>query len=190
MQFTATSLPGVYIVGVDRFEDERGWFARAWCRKEFEARGLNASFVQSNVSFTKHRHTLRGLHYQVAPNGEAKLVRCTRGAVYDVVVDLRSDSPAYRRWFGVELTESNQRMVYVPEGCAHGFQSLDDDTEVFYPVTGFYAPESERGIRWDDPAFEIIWPEAAVRIISAKDRAWPDYLGERLAGTPHAGAHR
>ena len=178
MRFTETPLPRVYLIDVEYAEDERGWFARGWCRKEFEAHGLNAAFVQCNLSFTRRRHTIRGLHYQVAPNSEAKLVRCTRGAMYDVVVDLRPGSPTYKQWFGVELSDSNRRMLYVSEGCAHGFQTLVDDTEVFYPVTGFYAPESERGVRWDDPAFGIVWPAAPHRIVSAKDRRWPDHADE------------
>lgn len=176
MIFTDTALPGVIVVDLDPREDERGFFARAWCRKEFEDHGLNAELVQCNVSFNHRRGTLRGMHYQEEPHSEVKLVRCTRGAIYDVAVDLRPNSPTWMRWTGVELTAENRRMLYVPEGFAHGYQTLDDETEVFYQVSEFYAPDSERGLRWNDPAFAIEWPHADRRLISDKDRSWPDYV--------------
>jgi dTDP-4-dehydrorhamnose 3,5-epimerase len=174
MIFTETEIPGAVLIDLEPHGDSRGFFARAWSADEFEARGLSISFVQANVSLSAQRGTLRGLHYQVAPHQEAKLVRCTRGAIHDVVVDLRPESPTYRRWIGVELSAENRRMLYVPEGCAHGYQTLTDDAEVFYPVTARYAPESERGLRFDDAAFGIDWA-LEVSVISEKDRSWPDY---------------
>ena len=173
MIFHETKLKGAFVIELDRQEDERGFFARAWCRKEFEAHDLNRNLVQANVSYNHKRGTLRGMHYQVAPYEETKLVRCFRGAIYDVIVDLRPDSPTYLQWFGVELTAENRRMLYVPEGFAHGFQTLEDDTEVFYQVSQFYTPAAERGARWDDPTFAIEWPAAKRRVISVKDQNWP-----------------
>ncbi len=173
MNFHETKLKGAFVIELERKEDERGFFARAWCQKEFEAHGLNRNLVQANVSYNRKRGTLRGLHYQVAPHEEAKLVRCFRGAIYDVIVDLRPDSPTYLRWIGVELTAENRCMLYVPEGFAHGFQTLEDDTEVFYQVSQFYTPGAERGVRWDDPTFAIEWPAAKRRVISVKDQNWP-----------------
>ncbi len=177
MIFTSTRLPGGFVVDLERLEDERGFFARSWCQQEFGARGLNPRLIQCNVSFNKKRGTLRGMHYQAKPYAEAKLVRCTRGAVYDVIIDLRGDSPAYLQWDAVELTEENRRMVYVPEGCAHGFQTLVDGAEVFYQMSEMYRPEYARGVRWNDPAFGIRWPEAE-RIISAHDDSYPDFVPE------------
>ncbi len=174
MIFTETKLPGVFIIELERREDERGFFARAWCKKEFEAHGLNSNWVQANLAFTKRRGTLRGLHYQVAPDAEAKLVRCIRGAMYDVIVDLRPESPTYKQWLGVELSADNRKMLYIPENFAHGYQILMDNTEAFYQVSQFYAPESEQGVRYNDPAFNIEWP-LEVEIISDKDKSWPDY---------------
>lgn len=176
MIFTETKLEGAFVVEIERIEDERGFFARAWCEKEFEAHGLNVRWVQANLAFSERRGTLRGLHYQIAPYEEAKLMRCTSGAIYDVIVDLRPDSPTYTQWLGIELTADNHKALYVPKGFAHGYQILMDDTETFYPVSQFYSPGFERGIRWDDPAFGIEWPEVGTRIISDKDRSWPDYL--------------
>lgn len=184
MIFTASDLPGVVIVDLDKRADERGFFARAWCRKEFEDHGLSSQLVQCNLSFNHHRGTLRGMHYQAEPHAEVKLVRCIRGAIYDVAVDLRPDSPTYTRWIGVELTAENRRLLYLPEGFAHGYQTLVDETEVFYQVSEFYAPDAERGLRWDDPAFEIVWPDVDRRIISDKDRSWPDYDARASAVTP------
>lgn len=163
-------------------EDERGFFARAFCQRENLDHGLETSFVQANVSVTRRRGTIRGLHYQVAPSEEAKLVRCTRGAVWDVVLDLRAGSPSRGRWFGVELTADNHRQLYVPKGCAHGYQTLADDTELFYLVSAFYSPSDERGIRWNDPAFAIDWPVRDGIDLSPKDRSWPDYPLETLRG--------
>ena len=174
MKFSETSLPGAYVIDVERHEDERGWFARAWCRREFENHGLNGSIAQANLSQNRRRGTVRGLHWQVAPYAECKLVRCTRGAIFDAIADLRPDSPTYRSWVGVELTAANNRMLLVPEGFAHGFQTLEDDTQVFYQVTQFYAPESERGARYDDPAFGIEWPLAATEM-SQKDLSWDPF---------------
>lgn len=174
MRFTETSLKGAYLVEIERRADSRGFFARAWCRREFELQGLNPNLAQANIAFSHTRGTLRGMHHQVPPYQEAKLVRCTMGAIYDVIVDLRRDSPTYMQWFGVELTARNGRMLYVPEGFAHGYQTLADDTEVFYQTSHFYAPECARGVRYDDPAFRISWP-MAIRVISDADKHWPPY---------------
>ncbi|HET8629275.1 MAG TPA: dTDP-4-dehydrorhamnose 3,5-epimerase [Thermomicrobiales bacterium] len=174
MRFTQTALEGVYLIGVEPIEDERGFFARTWCRREFGQRGLVADFVQCNVSYNRARGTLRGMHYQAPPHEETKVVSCIRGAIYDVVVDLRPESPTYRRWIGAELTEHNRDALYVPAGCAHGFQTLADDSEVFYQISAYYAPEAARGVRWDDPAFGIRWPEPP-RAMSERDRSYPDY---------------
>jgi dTDP-4-dehydrorhamnose 3,5-epimerase len=176
MVFTETKLQGAFIIEIERLEDERGFFARAWCEKELAAHGLNVHWVQANIAFSKQKGTLRGLHYQIAPYEEAKLMRCIRGAMYDVIVDLRPEFPTYLQWLGVELTADNHKALYVPEGCAHGYQTLVNDTETFYPVSQFYSPGFERGVRWDDPAFGIEWPETDECIISAKDKSWPDYL--------------
>jgi dTDP-4-dehydrorhamnose 3,5-epimerase len=179
MIFAKIGVPGAFVIDLERREDERGFFARSWCRAEFDEQGLNPRLVQCSVSFNKKRGTLRGMHYQAQPYEEAKLVRCTRGAVYDVIVDLRADSPAYLRWEAVELTEDNHRMLYVPEGCAHGFQSLEDGTEIFYQMSETYRPEYARGVRWNDPSFGIRWPEEE-RIISARDNGYPDFVPARL----------
>lgn len=175
MIFQETKLKGAFIIEVERIEDERGFFARAWCRNEFRPRGLESQLAQSNISFNWKKGTLRGMHFQVAPHEEVKLVRCTRGAIYDVIIDLRPNSPTYKQWIGVELTATNHRMLYVPKGFAHGYQTLENDSEVFYQASEFYAPECERGIRWNDPAFGIDWPDAETRVISSKDAHWPDY---------------
>ncbi len=175
MIFKETELKGALIVEMEPIGDTRGFFARAWCQKEFEAHGLTSGFVQNNITFSPKRGTLRGLHYQVAPHEEPKLVRCTRGAIYDVIVDLQPESPTYKQWLGVELTAENHRMIYIPGTFAHGYQILMDDTEVFYQVGEFYAPEHERGFRWDDAAFAIEWPITPPLILSEKDKHWPDY---------------
>jgi dTDP-4-dehydrorhamnose 3,5-epimerase len=175
MLFTETKLQGAFIIDIDRIEDERGFFARTWCQREFEAHGLCTQLAQCNISFNKSKGTLRGMHYQAAPYAEAKLVRCTSGAIYDVIIDLRPDSPTFKRWVAVELTADNRRMLFIPEGFAHGFQTLADGTEVFYQMSQFYVPEYARGVRWDDPAFKISWP-AEKRIISERDQAFPDFL--------------
>ena len=175
MNFTETKIGGVFILDPKRFEDERGFFAPAFSSREFEARGMDAQFVESNISYSLRAGTLRGMHYQAAPHGQAKLVRCTRGRVYDVAVDIRPGSGTYGQWVGVELTAENRRMIYIPGDCAHGFQTLEDDSEVFYMVSSPYAPASAGGFRWDDPAFRIEWPDAAERIIIRRDREYPDY---------------
>ncbi len=173
MIFTETKLKGTYIIELEPIADERGFFARSWCQQEFEAHGLNPNLVQCNISFNKKKGTLRGMHYQVAPHEEVKLVRCTKGAIYDVMIDLRPQSSTFKQWIAVELTAENHKMLYIPEGFAHGFQSLADNTEVFYQMSAFYHPECARGIRWDDPAFKIEWPQNE-RIISEKDLQYPN----------------
>jgi dTDP-4-dehydrorhamnose 3,5-epimerase len=176
MKFNETKLPGVFELDLEPYSDERGLFARSWCQKEFEAHNVNPRLVQCNVSFNLQKGTLRGMHYQTAPFPEAKLVRCTRGAIYDVAVDLRPESPTFREWIGVTLTAENRKMLYVPEGCGHGFLTLENKTEVFYQMSEFYHPELARGVRWDDPAFQILWP-ATVEVISERDRTYAD-MGE------------
>lgn len=172
MRFTATALPGVEIVDLERHEDGRGWFARAWCAREFEARGLEAVVAQANLSYTRGAGTVRGMHFQSWPAEEAKLVRCLTGAMHDVVVDLRPESPAFRRWVAIELDGKTHRGVYIPPGCAHGFQTLVDDTEVLYLMSEFHDPAAAGGVRYDDPALAIQWP-LQVTEISDKDRTWP-----------------
>jgi dTDP-4-dehydrorhamnose 3,5-epimerase len=172
MIFRETPLAGAWVLEPERFEDERGFFARTYCRREFEARGLDPAIAQCSVSFNHRRGTLRGLHFQTAPHEEVKLVRVTRGAVWDVIVDLRPGSPTLRRHFAVVLSAENRHELYIPKGMAHGFQTLEDAAEVFYQISEFYAPESARGFRWDDPAFAIPWPEP-VTIISEKDLNLP-----------------
>jgi dTDP-4-dehydrorhamnose 3,5-epimerase len=157
MLFTETKLKGAYVVDLELREDERGFFARSWCADEFEKHGLNPRLAQCNISFNKKRGTLRGMHYQAEPFPEAKLVRCTLGAMYDVMIDLRQNSPTFKQWLAVELTAQNRRALYIPEGFAHGFQTLADNTEVFYQMSEFYHPECARGVRWDDPAFGVEW---------------------------------
>lgn len=174
MLFSETSLPGVFEIHIEPHSDDRGFFARSWCRNEFEALGLNPRLVQCNISFNVRKGTLRGMHFQVPPHAEAKVVRCTRGAIYDVVLDLRTSSPAYKSWIAVVLTSANRQMVYIPEGCAHGFLTLEDETEVFYQMSEFYNAESARGVRWNDPAFRITWPER-VEVISERDAAYADF---------------
>ena len=176
MKFTATALPGVYVIELEPIADERGFFARTWCRREFEAHGLNGSLAQCSLSFTRSKATLRGMHYQEKSRAEAKLVRCTAGAIYDVVLDLRAESPTFKQWLGVELTAASRKMLYIPEGLAHGFQTLVDDTEVFYQISEFFHSEAARGVRWNDPAFGIRWP-LPVQVISERDRSFPDFQG-------------
>ena len=172
MIFRETTLKGAFVIEIEKFEDKRGFFARAWCQKEVEANGLVSRVVQTNISFNKKRGTLRGMHYQVAPYEQIKLIRCTRGVIYDVIIDLRPDSPTFRKWTGVKLTAENYTMLYVPENFAHGFQTLENNTEATYQVSQFYSPESERGFRYDDPVFQVEWP-LPVEVISEKDIAWP-----------------
>jgi dTDP-4-dehydrorhamnose 3,5-epimerase len=176
MIIAETKLRGAFFIDIERRADERGFFARTWCKEEFEARGLSTNLVQANMAFSKRVGTLRGLHYQVKPHEEVKLIRCTRGAVYDVIADLRPESPTYLQWLSVELTADNRTMLYVPEGFVHGYQTLTDNVEVLYQVSHSYSPEAERGVRWDDPRIGIEWPEINVRIISEKDKSWPNYL--------------
>ncbi len=175
MIFNETKLPGAFIIEVKRLEDERGFFGRSFCRREFEERGLNPFVAQCNISFNRDAGTLRGMHYQATPHAEEKLVRCTRGALYDVIIDLRPESPTFKRWVSLELTEENCRMLYIPKGFAHGFQTLVDETEIFYQMSAFYHPDSSRGVRWNDPAFGVQWPETDRVILSDRDRLWPDY---------------
>jgi dTDP-4-dehydrorhamnose 3,5-epimerase len=174
MLFHKSSLSGAYIVEPERLSDSRGFFARAWCRNEFEALGLTSTLAQCSISYNRVAGTLRGLHFQIAPHAEAKLVRCTMGSLYDVIVDLRPASSTFKQWFAVELSAENRLMTYVPEGCAHGFQTLTDHVEVFYQISEFYAPEAARGVRWNDPAFGIEWPNPSP-ILSAQDQQYPDF---------------
>jgi len=175
MIITDAGLAGACIVELERREDERGFFARSWSVGEFAAHGLNASLVECDISFNHRRGTLRGMHYQAAPHAQAKVVRCTAGAIYDCIIDLRPDSPTFTRWVGVELNAENRRALYVPEGFAHGFQTLVDGAEVAYQMSAVHVADAERGVRWDDPAFGIIWPEP-VRVISERDRTYPDFV--------------
>ncbi|MGD0229662.1 MAG: dTDP-4-dehydrorhamnose 3,5-epimerase [Syntrophorhabdales bacterium] len=174
MKFIQTPLKDAYIVEMEPFCDERGMFARAFCCREFEERGMKPDVVQCNISHSVWKGILRGLHYQAAPFAETKMVRCIRGGIYDVIVDIRPVSPTYLGWFGVELTSANRRMLYVPEGFAHGYETLADDSEIFYMVSQFYAPEFERGIRWNDRLFGIEWPYGDP-MISPKDAGYPDF---------------
>lgn len=171
MKFEAVPLNGAYLIELERLEDERGFFARSFCQDEFRAHGLEPVIAQCNVSFNRKRGTLRGLHYQAEPHAEAKLVRCTRGAIWDVIVDLREGSATARKWYATELTADNQRALYIPKGFAHGFQALVDDTEVLYQMSEFYYPESARGVRWDDRALAINWP-LPNPIVSKRDQSY------------------
>lgn len=179
MIFKETKLAGAFVVEQELFADERGFFARSWSEREFAAAGLDARLSECNISFNHRRGTLRGMHFQRAPHAQAKLVRCTMGAIYDVIIDLRPASPTFKEWVGVELTAENRRMLYVPETFAHGFQTLVDNTEVFYQMSEVFAPDCAGGVRWNDPAFGIEWPEAGgprqERIIIARDRDYPDF---------------
>jgi len=174
MEFLKTKLPGVFEIQIEAKPDERGFFARTWCQNEFESQGLAGKLVQCSLSFNKRKGTLRGMHYQIAPHEETKVVRCTQGAVYDVVLDLRPGSPAFKNWTGVELTAEKRNMIYVPQGCAHGFLTLEDRCEVIYQMSEFQYAESSRGVRWDDPAFQIEWP-TEVEVISERDRNYGDF---------------
>jgi dTDP-4-dehydrorhamnose 3,5-epimerase len=174
MIFTETRLKGAYIIEIKKISDDRGFFGRSWCKREMEEHGLNGNVVQSNTSLSKEKGTIRGMHYQKHPYEETKLMRCTKGAIYDVIIDLRKDSPTFKQWIGVELSEDNYRMLYVPEKFAHGFITLTDNAEVTYLVTQFYTPGAEAGIRFDDPNFDIKWP-IPVNVVSDKDLAHPDF---------------
>jgi dTDP-4-dehydrorhamnose 3,5-epimerase len=172
--FTETKLKGAYLIGIEKLEDHRGFNARAVCQREFTAHGLISQFVQANILFNRKKGTLRGFHYQISPRAETKLFRCIRGAVFDVILDLRPDSASYKQWFGAELTAENYQMLYVPANFAQGFITLADETELFYQVSDFYSPGHEKGIRYDDPAFGVSWP-VSVEVISEKDKNWPNY---------------
>jgi dTDP-4-dehydrorhamnose 3,5-epimerase len=174
MIFKETKLKGAFIIEPEMMSDERGFFARTWCAREFEAHGLTTNLVQCNISFNKQKGTLRGMHYQVVPHEEAKVVRCTMGTIYDVIIDLRPNSPTYKRWVSVDMGAENRRMLYIPGGFAHGFLTMEDDTEVFYQMSEFYTPECARGVRWNDPAFNITWP-LGVKVISKKDAEYPNF---------------
>lgn len=174
MIFTETRLQGAFVIEPERLEDARGFFGRIWCEQEFGAHGLNPRLVQCSISFNRKKGTLRGMHYQAAPFEEVKVIRCTMGAIYDAIIDLRPNSPTFKQFLGITLTAENRKMLYVPEGFAHGFQTLLDDTEVLYQMSERYVPEAARGVRWDDPAFGIEWPPAD-RIILERDRNYPDY---------------
>ena len=179
MIFKEVKLKGAYIIEPERLEDERGFFARTFCQKEFKKQGLNPCIVQSSISFNKKNATLRGMHYQAAPYKEAKIVCCVKGVIYDVIIDLRPYSSTYCQWLGVELSAEKREMLYVPEDFAHGFQTLEDDTVVFYQISEFYHPECARGTRWDDPVFNIDWPISPC-ILSNKDANYPDYKSKEL----------
>ena len=178
MIFIETKLKNAFIIEPERIEDHRGFFARAWCKNEFEAHGLNARLVQCNLSFNRYQSTIRGMHYQESPHEETKIVRCTRGAIFDVIIDLREESATYLKWVGVELTAENRKMLYVPEGFAHGYQTLENNTEIFYQTSQFFSPESEMGVCWDDPTFTIEWRVFDNFVISEKDRNWQKYVVE------------
>ena len=177
MSFIATKLPGAFVIEPERFEDERGFLARAWSAQAYAERGLAAPFAECNISYNRRKGTLRGMHFQRAPHAQAKLVRCTRGAIYDVIIDLRADSPTFKQWLGIELTAENRHSLYVPAGFAHGFQTLVDDSELYYQMSDVYVPELGDGVRWNDPAFGIVWPDngGAQRIIIARDQQYPDF---------------
>ena len=172
MRFTETDVVGARVIDPSPHQDDRGRFMRAWCAREFAEHGINFAPVQANMGLSIRKGTMRGMHYQIEPALEAKLVRCTRGAIFDVVVDLRPASSTYGRWFGTELSAENGRMLYLPEGCGHGYQTLQDDTEMHYMASAYYTPDAARGVRFDDPAFQIQWP-LAVTVISEQDRSWP-----------------
>ena len=174
--FKETKLKGAYVIEPETFEDHRGLFARSFSQEEFAQHGLRSQFVESGISFNHRKYTVRGMHWQEPPNAQAKLVRCTRGAIFDVMIDLRQDSPTYKQWFAQELTAQNRLMLYIPEGFAHGYQALEDDTEMFYLLSAAYAPGSERGVRWNDPAFAIQWPETERIILNERDRTFPDVV--------------
>jgi dTDP-4-dehydrorhamnose 3,5-epimerase len=175
MLFTETTLPGAYVIDIARIDDERGFFARTWAPEEFQKRGLDPTLAQCNASWNRRKGTLRGMHFQKEPFSEVKIVRCTCGAMLDVIVDLRTSSPTYCRWTAVELTASNHRSLYIPKGLAHGFITLTDEVEVYYHVSAPFSPAHASGVRWNDPAFNITWPFQPT-VISEKDRAWPDFV--------------
>lgn len=175
MIFEETRLKGSFVIDLEKREDERGFFARSWCENEMKIMGLNTKICQSNISFNKSKGTLRGMHYQIPPHQEAKYVRCTKGSIFDVIIDLRKDSPTFKKWFGVELSQENYKMLYVPEDFAHGFITLEDNCEISYLMTEFYVPDAGATIRWDDPMFNIKWPTKPI-IISEKDKLQSNYI--------------
>ncbi len=178
MIFTETKLKGAFVIELEKLEDPRGFFARAFCQKEFKEHGLNPNIVQSNVSLNFKKGTMRGMHFQAAPYQEVKMIRCTRGAIFDVIIDLRKNSPTYKRWVSIELTEDNYKMLYIPEDFAHGYLTLKDKSEVIYFVTQFYQPNSQSGVRYNDPIFGIQWPSGMdIRLMVDKDKTWPGYVG-------------
>jgi len=179
MFFVETKLKGAFIIEPERLSDERGFFARTWCKRELNDFGLNANMAQCNISFNRKKGTLRGMHYQIAPKQEVKLVRCTAGAIYDVIIDLRPSSVTFKKWFAIELTAENRKILYVPEAFSHGFLTLSENTEVFYQMSEFYAPECARGIRWNDPFFGVVWPDE-IALISDKDKTYPDFSIKNL----------
>jgi dTDP-4-dehydrorhamnose 3,5-epimerase len=178
MIFTKLNLEGAYLIQIQRHEDERGFFARSWCQREFSEHGLNPRLVQCNLSYNKKLGTLRGMHYQDTPFQEAKVVSCISGAIYDVIIDIRPGSPTFKEYLGITIDAQTHDMLYVPEGFAHGFLTLADETLVFYQMSEFYAPDYARGFRWNDPAFKVKWP-AKVQVISSRDANYPDYLFEK-----------
>ena len=188
MIFTPTEIDGAYVIDIERLADSRGFFARAWCQQEFAQHGLVADLSQANIAWSDKRGTLRGLHYQAAPHEEAKLVRCTQGAAYVVAADIRAGSPTLGRWIGVEITAENRRMLYVPPGCAQGYQTLADNSELFYQMSTAYVPGMARGVRYDDPYFKIRWP-LEVSVISAADESWPRFAADNSRGRAPLGAH-
>lgn len=179
MIFTETKLKGAFVIEIKKIGDERGFFGRSWCKNEMEEHGLNGAIAQINTSLSKFRGTLRGLHFQVAPHQECKMIRCTRGAIFDIIVDLRPDSPTFMQWVGEELTMDNHKALYSPKGFAQGFITLTDDAEITYFTTDFYAPGKDRGVRYNDPAFGIVLPLEPV-VISDKDQQWPDFTPDIL----------
>ncbi len=176
MIFSPTPLAGAFLITPERLHDERGYFSRTWCRRDFEGHGLNPNVAQCNLSLSERRGTLRGMHYQRPPHAEAKLIRCTAGAIYDVIIDLSPSSPTFRGHFGVRLDPSDDKMLYVPEGFAHGFLTLEDDSEVFYQMSQYYEPSHAAGVRWNDPAFAVAWPFEPT-VMAERDRTYPDFRG-------------
>jgi dTDP-4-dehydrorhamnose 3,5-epimerase len=181
MRFVETALAGAFVIEPEVLSDDRGFFARTWCARELGEQGLVSALAQASIAYSHRAGTLRGMHYQVPPHEEVKIVRCTRGAIFDAIVDLRPHSSTFLRWTHVVLSADNRHMLYVPGGFAHGYQTLSDDTEVFYQMSEFYTPAAERGVRWDDPSFGIEWPEIGERIISEKDRQLPHFRPEMAA---------
>ena len=175
MIFKETDIVDAFEVHLEKHGDDRGFFARGFCEQEFKDQGIEFRALQANVAYNRSKNTVRGLHYQIEPHAEKKLVRCVKGAIFDVIVDLRPDSPSFKQWVGVELSAEDRSMLYVPEGCAHGYQTLTDDSEIFYMVSAAYAPEAERGISWNDPEFNIAWKDLGEMIISDKDKNWTTY---------------